>query len=62
MRIIKFEIRIDDENTQRIATAWTTEGLSRDNIIDNLALIGALENTKNLINDRIKTLMEKRLK
>lgn len=60
MKKIQIEIRVD-EVSNRIATAWKTDGYSRDNISDNLELIGILENTKNLINDRIKTLMEKRI-
>lgn len=58
MKKIIFEIRVD-ELGNRIATAWKTDGYARESICDNLEIIGILDNTKNLINDRIKTLMER---
>lgn len=60
MKKIIFEIRID-ENTNKIGTVWKTEGLLRDKIEDQLIIIGVLENTKNLISNKISTLAERKL-
>jgi len=60
MKKIIFEIRIDEE-TDKIATAWKTEGLSREKIEDQLMILGILENTKTLISNKIQTLAERKL-
>lgn len=60
MKKITFEIMVD-ENSDKIATAWKTEGLSREKIEDQLMILGILENTKTLINKKISTLMEKQI-
>jgi len=60
MKKIIFEIRID-EDTDKIATAWKTEGYSRDKLTDQLEILGILENTKNLISNKINTIVEKKL-
>ena len=57
---ILFDIRVDTE-TNKIGTAWRTEGYSRDSITDCLELIGLLENTKNVLKDKIRTLTERKL-
>jgi len=60
MKKITFEIMVDEE-TDKIATAWRTTGLSRDKIEDQLMIIGILENTKNLISKKINILAERSL-
>lgn len=59
MKKIIFEIRIDEE-TDKIATVWKTEGLSRDKIADQLMILGILENTKTLISNKMNVLAERK--
>lgn len=58
MKSITIKVVVSED---KIATVWQTEGLSRESISDNLEIIGILENTKNIINNKIKTLMEKKI-
>ena len=60
MKKISIEIRVDG-NSNKIATAWQTEGYSRTNLSDLFEMIGVIDNFKNILNDKVKTLMEKRL-
>ena len=59
MKKIILEIRIDEE-TDKIATVWKTEGLSRDKIADQLMILGILENTKTLISNKMNVLAERK--
>lgn len=58
VKILRIETRIADN---KIATAIQTEGLSQSSIEDVLMLKGIVDNLKNLFDDKIKTLMEKKL-
>jgi len=60
MKQIQIEIRVD-EKSGKIATIWKTNGYSENNIHDQLELLGLMENTKSIINTKIKTLLEKKL-
>lgn len=57
---LKIEIRVDD-NINKIASGWQTVGYSRTSITDLLEMIGLVDNFKNILNDKIKTLMSKNL-
>jgi len=61
MKSVQIEIRVD-EKTGRIATAWKANGYSTESITDQLELLGLMENTKNIINNKIKVLLEKKIK
>jgi hypothetical protein len=60
MKRIVIDIRVDDASG-KIATAWKTDGYSSKSIQDNLEMIGLLENTKDIIKNKIKTLGERTL-
>jgi len=60
MKEIQIVIRID-EKSGKIATAWKTSSYSSESISDQFEIMGILENTKNIISDKIKKLMEKKL-
>ena len=54
MKTIKIIVRI---KSGKLATAIETEGYDRTNISSQLELLGIMENTKNIINERIKKLV-----
>lgn len=58
MKEINMQIRVTDN---KIATAWKTDGYSRENISDLFEMIGILENFKGILTDKVKTLMEKKI-
>jgi hypothetical protein len=60
MKKITIEIRVD-ENSQRIATAWKTDGYSRESLTDLFEMMGIIDNFKNILSDKVKTLLEKKL-
>ena len=58
MKLITIKIAINNQD-DKIATSVEAEGLKKDSISDQLELLGILENTKNIIVDKIKKLAEK---
>ena len=60
MKKLLIDIRVD-EKSRKIATAWQTEGYSRENICDLFELIGIIENFKGILTEKVKTLGEKKL-
>ena len=61
MKGITIQIVVD-ENSGKIATAMKTDGYSSESVCDQLELLGLMENTKNVINNKIKVLMDKVVK
>lgn len=55
MKKLQIEIRITEG---KIASAIKTEGYDRENISAQLELLGLLENTKTIIQDRITKLLD----
>ena len=60
MKELKIDIRLD-EKSGKIATAWQTQGYSRENISDLFELVGIIENFKGILTNKIKTLAEKKV-
>ena len=60
MKKLLIDIRVD-ELSGKIATAWQTEGYSRNKICDLFELIGIIENFKGILTEKVKTLAEKKL-
>ena len=58
----KLDIKmVINDGDDKIATVWTTEGLSRNSLTDLMTIKGMVDNFKNLLNEKIKTLLEKKL-
>ena len=55
MKNLKIEVGINDD---KVATAIKTSGYSNDSISDQFELLGIVENIKNIINERIKKLVD----
>ena len=60
MKRLLIDMRVD-ETSGKIATAWKTEGYSRENISNLFELIGLIENFKGILTEKVKTLAEKKL-
>lgn len=62
MKQLKIEIRVDDTTgSNKIASAWQTVGYSREKVTDLLEMIGLIDNFKDILKDKIKTLKEIKL-
>lgn len=55
MKSIDIKIKINED---KVATAIKTNGFDNNNISNQFELMGILENLKNIINERIKKLLE----
>jgi len=60
MKRLLIDMRID-EASGKIATAWKTEGLSRESISDLFQIKGMIDNFKGILDEKVKTLAEKKL-
>ena len=58
MKKIQIEIRIPEEEKDKVATAIRTEGYSNESISDQFELLGVMENLKGIIQDRINKLTD----
>ena len=54
-KILQIEIRINDD---KIASGISTTGFDNNSMTDQLLLLGIIENTKGIIKDRIKGLVD----
>jgi len=57
MKKLIIEIKINDGESNS-ATTIQTNGFSNENISNQFELLGILENTKDIINERIKKLLD----
>jgi len=58
MKKILIEIRIQDD---KIATAIKDTGFDKNSMSSQLEILGILENTKNIIQERVKELLNKKI-
>ena len=57
MKTLNIQVAIEDSD-EKIATAIKTQGYNKDKISDQLEILGIIENTKSIIQERIKKLGE----